>query len=126
MSGYLDRINEANDIKKIEPEAYDALASEIRSFIIESVSEHGGHLASNLGVVELTMALHLCMDFPNDKLIWDVGHQAYTHKLLTGRKEDFSGLRTFGGMKRALATLLIQDTVPHLSQQHWVMQEPGI
>ena len=98
MSGYLDRINEANDIKKIEPEAYDALASEIRSFIIESVSEHGGHLASNLSVVELTMALHLCMDFPNDKLIWDVGHQAYTHKLLTGRKEDFSGLRTFGGM----------------------------
>ena len=98
MSGYLDRINEANDIKKIEPEAYDALASEIRPFIIESVSEHGGHLASNLGVVELTMALHLCMDFPNDKLIWDVGHQAYTHKLLTGRKEDFSGLRTFGGM----------------------------
>ena len=98
MSGYLDRINEANDIKKIEPEAYDALASEIRSFIIEAVSEHGGHLASNLGVVELTMALHLCMDFPNDKLIWDVGHQAYTHKLLTGRKEDFSGLRTFGGM----------------------------
>ena len=98
MSGYLDRINEANDIKKIEPEAYDALASEIRSFIIESVSEHGGHLASNLGVVELTMALHLCLDFPNDKLIWDVGHQAYTHKLLTGRKEDFSGLRTFGGM----------------------------
>ena len=98
MSGYLDRINEANDIKKIEPEAYDALASEIRSFIIESVSEHGGHLASNLGVVELTMALHLCMEFPNDKLIWDVGHQAYTHKLLTGRKEDFSGLRTFGGM----------------------------
>ena len=98
MSGYLDRINEANDIKKIEPEAYDALASEIRSFIIYSVSEHGGHLASNLGVVELTMALHLCMDFPNDKLIWDVGHQAYTHKLLTGRKEDFSGLRTFGGM----------------------------
>ena len=94
----MDRINEANDIKKIEPEAYDALASEIRSFIIESVSEHGGHLASNLGVVELTMALHLCMDFPNDKLIWDVGHQAYTHKLLTGRKEDFSGLRTFGGM----------------------------
>ena len=98
MSEYLDRINEANDIKKIEPEAYDALASEIRSFIIESVSEHGGHLASNLGVVELTMALHLCMDFPKDKLIWDVGHQAYTHKLLTGRKEDFSGLRTFGGM----------------------------
>ena len=98
MSGYLDRINEANDIKNIEPEAYDALAEEIRSFIIHSVSENGGHLASNLGVVELTMALHLCLDFPNDKLIWDVGHQSYTHKLLTGRKADFSGLRTFGGM----------------------------
>ena len=119
MSGYLDRINEANDIKKIEPEAYDALASEIRLFIIESVSEHGGHLASNLGVVELTMALHLCLDFPNDKLIWDVGHQAYTHKLLTGRKEDFSSLRTFGGMsgfqniRRVLAMPLIQDIVQH-------------
>ncbi len=98
MSGYLDRINEANDIKNIEPEAYEALAEEIRSFIIHSVSENGGHLASNLGVVELTMALHLCLDFPNDKLIWDVGHQSYTHKLLTGRKADFSGLRTFGGM----------------------------
>ena len=98
MSGYLDRINEANDIKKIEPEAYDALASEIRSFIIESVSEHGGHLASNLGVVELTMALHLCMDFPNDKLIWDVGHQAYTHKILTGRKDGFKDLRKEGGL----------------------------
>lgn len=98
MSGYLDRINEANDIKKIEPEGYQALAEEIREFIIHSVSETGGHLASNLGVVELTMALHLCLDFPNDKLIWDVGHQAYTHKLLTGRKTDFGGLRTFGGM----------------------------
>ncbi len=98
MSGYLDRINEANDIKKIEPEGYQALADEIRAFIIRSVSETGGHLASNLGVVELTMALHLCLDFPNDKLIWDVGHQAYTHKLLTGRKADFEGLRTFGGM----------------------------
>lgn len=98
MSGYLDRINEANDIKNIEPEGYQALADEIRAFIIRSVSERGGHLASNLGVVELTMALHLCLDFPNDKLIWDVGHQAYTHKLLTGRKADFEGLRTFGGM----------------------------
>lgn len=98
MSGYLDRINEANDIKNIEPEGYQALAGEIREFIIRSVSERGGHLASNLGVVELTMALHLCLDFPNDKLIWDVGHQAYTHKLLTGRKADFEGLRTFGGM----------------------------
>ena len=78
MSGILDKIQKANDIKKIDASDYDALAQEIRDFIIKSVSETGGHLASNLGVVELTMALHLCMNFPEDKLIWDVGHQAYT------------------------------------------------
>lgn len=128
----LEKIKKPNDIHKVSLEDFPRLAEEIRSFLIQSVSETGGHLASNLGVVELTLALHNVLDFPQDKLIWDVGHQAYTHKLLTGRKEDFSGLRTFGGMsvfrsiKRAFATLLIQDTVPHLSQQHWVMQEPGI
>lgn len=94
----LDRIDSENDIKKIEPGEYDALAAEIRSFLVDHVSETGGHLASNLGAVELTMALHLCMDFPKDKLIWDVGHQAYTHKLLTGRKEGFDTLRKEGGM----------------------------
>ncbi|MBR6223331.1 MAG: 1-deoxy-D-xylulose-5-phosphate synthase [Lachnospiraceae bacterium] len=94
----LDRIDSENDIKKIDPGEYDELAAEIRSFLVDHVSETGGHLASNLGAVELTMALHLCMDFPKDKLIWDVGHQAYTHKLLTGRKEGFDTLRKEGGM----------------------------
>lgn len=98
MSNFLDDIQQANDIKKLNPEDYAALAEEIRTFIINSVSVTGGHLASNLGVVELTMALHLCLDLPTDKLIWDVGHQAYTHKILTGRKGDFGGLRTFGGL----------------------------
>lgn len=98
MAGILDKIQKANDIKRIDASEYDVLAQEIRDFIIKSVSETGGHLASNLGVVELTMALHLCMNFPEDKLIWDVGHQAYTHKILTGRKEAFAGLRTYKGM----------------------------
>lgn len=94
----LDRIQKPNDIKTISKREYEALAAEIRAFLIDRVSEQGGHLASNLGAVELTMALHLVMDFPEDKLIFDVGHQAYTHKLLTGRKDAFETLRTFGGM----------------------------
>ena len=94
----LDQIQETNDIKKIAPEDYIGLAAEIREFIMEHVSKTGGHLASNLGAVELTMALHLCLDFPKDKLIWDVGHQSYTHKILTGRKEGFEHLRQFKGM----------------------------
>ena len=98
MSKILERINETNDIKKIKPEEYAELASEIRQFLVEHVSKTGGHLSSNLGVVELTMALHLFLDFPEDKLVWDVGHQSYTHKILTGRKEGFRTLRQFGGM----------------------------
>lgn len=94
----LEKIQKENDIKKLEPEELDLLAQEIREFLIEKISKTGGHLASNLGVVELTMALHLVFDLPEDKLIWDVGHQAYTHKLLTGRKEGFDELRKFGGM----------------------------
>lgn len=94
----LDNINNSNDIKKINKEDYTELAAEIREFLIDKVSENGGHLASNLGAVELTMALHLCMDFPADKLIFDVGHQAYTHKLLTGRKDEFEHLREYKGM----------------------------
>ena len=94
----LDKINRENDIKKINKACYPELAAEIREFLIDRVSENGGHLASNLGAVELTMALHICMDFPKDKLIFDVGHQTYTHKLLTGRKADFDTLRAFGGM----------------------------
>ena len=94
----LEKIEQENDIKKIEPEEWDLLASEIRQFLIEKISVNGGHLASNLGVVELTMALHLAFDLPKDKLIWDVGHQSYTHKLLTGRREGFDSLRKHGGM----------------------------
>ena len=98
MAGVLDRINQPNDIKKIDASQYKKLAKEIRNFLLHKVSQKGGHLASNLGAVELTMALHLFLDFPTDKLIWDVGHQAYVHKILTGRKEEFSTLREYQGM----------------------------
>ena len=94
----LEMIRQANDIKKLNSEQLKILADEIRQFLIEKISRTGGHLASNLGVVELTMPLHLTLDFPEDKLIWDVGHQSYTHKLLTGRKDGFDQLRKYGGM----------------------------
>ena len=94
----LDKIRKENDIKKLVEEQLNELADEIRQFLIENISRTGGHLASNLGVVELTMALHLTLNFPEDKLIWDVGHQSYTHKLLTGRKDGFDDLRKYGGM----------------------------
>lgn len=95
---YLEKIKKANDIKKIEKEHLGDLAQEIRDFLIRKISVTGGHLGSNLGCVELTMALHLALDLPKDKIIWDVGHQAYTHKLLTGRGEGFDTLRKYGGM----------------------------
>lgn len=94
----LEKINKPNDIKKLDPIEYNQLADEIRTFLIDKISKTGGHLASNLGVVELTMALHLVFNLPQDKLIWDVGHQSYTHKILTGRKNQFDQLRKFGGM----------------------------
>ena len=94
----LDQINQTGDIKRIAREDYPELAQEIREFLIDKISKTGGHLASNLGAVELTMALHIALDLPKDKIIWDVGHQSYTHKLLTGRKEGFDTLRQYGGM----------------------------
>lgn len=94
----LDKIKKPNDIHKIALADFPQLAEEIRNFLVESVSKTGGHLASNLGVVELTLALHNVLDFPEDKLIWDVGHQAYTHKILTGRKDEFKTLRMEGGL----------------------------
>lgn len=94
----LEQINHPNDIKKLPEEALPNLAREIRRFMIQKVSQTGGHLASNLGVVELTIALHRVYTFPEDKLIWDVGHQCYTHKILTGRKEQFDKLRKSGGI----------------------------
>jgi 1-deoxy-D-xylulose-5-phosphate synthase len=94
----LEKINQVNDIKKLDKNEWNTLAEEIRNFLIEKISVSGGHLASNLGVVELTMAMHLAFELPTDKIVWDVGHQAYTHKLLTGRKAGFDGLRKYGGM----------------------------
>ena len=95
---YLEQIEKPNDIKKLKKEEYSALAEEIRSFLIEKISETGGHLGSNLGAVELTMALHLSLNLPKDKIIFDVGHQSYTHKILTGRRDGFDSLRKFHGM----------------------------
>jgi 1-deoxy-D-xylulose-5-phosphate synthase len=94
----LEKIQKENDIKNLKPGELEILRKEIRDFLVESISVTGGHLASNLGVVELTMALHLAFDLPKDKIIWDVGHQSYTHKLLTGRREGFSTLRQYGGL----------------------------
>ena len=94
----LEKIKQENDIKKLSKAELPVLADEIRDFLIRKISVSGGHLASNLGVVELTMALHLAFDLPKDKIVWDVGHQAYTHKILTGRKAGFDELRQYGGM----------------------------
>ncbi len=98
MYQYLDNINDPADVKKLNNEQLHVLAEEIRSFLLDSVSKTGGHLASNLGVVELTLALLCTFDFTNDKIVWDVGHQSYVYKLLTGRREKFSTLRQTGGM----------------------------
>ena len=94
----LEKINTSNDVKQLKPEELAPLCAEIRSFLIESVSKTGGHLASNLGTVELTVALHRVYDSARDRIVFDVGHQSYTHKILTGRRESFSTLRQFGGI----------------------------
>lgn len=94
----LKRISQPNDIKQFEEEEWELLADEIRTFLLHHISKTGGHLASNLGCVELTIALHLVLNFPKDKIIWDVGHQSYTHKILTGRQDGFCSLRQLDGM----------------------------
>ena len=94
----LEKIQQPNDIKKIPEEQLTEVAAEIREFLVETMSKLGGHLASNLGVVELTIALHRVFELPKDKIIWDVGHQSYTHKILTGRKDAFESLRQEGGL----------------------------
>jgi 1-deoxy-D-xylulose-5-phosphate synthase len=98
MPRLLDKIDSPADLKGLSPAALEALAAEIRHEIIKTVTTTGGHLASNLGVVELTIALHRVFDSPRDKIIWDVGHQSYVHKLLTGRRADFGSLRQHGGI----------------------------
>jgi len=98
MSRLLDRVNQPSDLRQLSAAQLTQLAAEIRELLIDTTARHGGHLASNLGVVELTMALHLVLDSPKDKIIWDVSHQTYTHKLLTGRRERFGTLRQSGGL----------------------------
>jgi 1-deoxy-D-xylulose-5-phosphate synthase len=98
MAKILDSIERPSDIRKLSPQELSTLALEIRALILETVAKNGGHLGSNLGVVELTLALHTVFDSPRDKIVWDVGHQCYTHKILTGRKADFAGLRRCGGI----------------------------
>ena len=89
MYKYLDKVNSPQDIKNMTVDELDLLAKDIRKFLVRSVSQTGGHLASNLGVVELTLALHKVFDSPKDKIVWDVGHQSYVHKIITGRKDNF-------------------------------------
>ena len=120
----LEKIEQANDIKQIAESDYGVLAQEIREFLIRSISETGGHLGSNLGAVELTMALHLFLNLPEDKIIWDVGHQSYTHKILTGRRDGFVNLRKFGSARRASATALTRATARHPSLRGWGWSRP--
>lgn len=98
MYKYLDKVNSPSDVKSMNTEEMDMLAKDIRKFLVRSVSQTGGHLASNLGIVELTLALHKVFDSPKDKIVWDVGHQSYVHKIVTGRKDDFVSLRQFNGL----------------------------
>lgn len=98
MSNLLDNIHSPNEVKALTPEDCDRLAEELRAFIINTVAKTGGHLASNLGVIELTLALCRVFDFPRDEVVWDVGHQSYAFKILTGRREEFGTLRTWGGL----------------------------
>ena len=94
----LDQLNGPDDVKELNDEELKELAEDIRRFLIEKISRTGGHLASNLGVVELTLALYRAFELPKDKVIWDVGHQSYVHKILSGRRDYFDGLRQYGGL----------------------------
>src|SRR3954447_22268890 len=98
LHGLLSRISSPADLKALAPEQLDPLAAEIRAFLIEHISQTGGHLGPNLGVVELTIAVHRVFDSPTDAVVWDVGHQAYVHKVLTGRQDEFDSLRQAGGL----------------------------
>ena len=98
MTQFLDNVNNPSDLKKIKREDLPAVAHEIRQVLLQTISKTGGHLASNMGVVELTLAMHYVFDNPTDKFVWDVGHQSYVHKLLTGRKEKFDSLRQYEGL----------------------------
>jgi len=94
----LNRIHSPSDLQSLTVSELDALSEELRGVMVETVSRNGGHLSSNLGVTDLTIALHRVFHTPDDKILWDVGHQSYPHKLLTGRKESFASIRRFGGL----------------------------
>jgi len=94
----LDSISKPSDLRHLSADQLRELAAEIRDFLVRAVAARGGHLGPNLGVVELTIALHRAFESPTDRIVWDTGHQAYVHKLLTGRQADFANLRTFGGL----------------------------
>ena len=98
MKNMLDFLQKGGDLRKLNNEQLEKLCVDIRKFLVDTVSRTGGHLASNLGAVELTVALYKVFDFPTDKLIWDVGHQSYVHKILSGRADKFETLRKFGGI----------------------------
>ena len=98
MSRLLDKINSPEDLKGLSVKELEILCGELREFLVDKVSKTGGHLASSLCVCELTVAIHKVFDLPKDKLIWDVGHQSYVHKILTGRKDEFDTLRKYGGI----------------------------
>ena len=98
MYDILNKIDNTKDLKKLNIEEKEQLAKEVREYILNVVSENGGHLASNLGVVELTIALHSVFNVPTDKIVWDVGHQTYVHKIITGRREQLNTLRQLNGI----------------------------
>ncbi len=120
-----------SDIKKMDIRQLELLSYEIRDMLISTVSDTGGHLASNLGVVELTIALHKVFDAPRDRIVWDVGHQSYVHKLLTGRGASFKSLRQLGGMsgfpKRCESVLIrlirVMPAIPFRRRWHWPQPE---
>ena len=114
---YLDKIKSPADVKNLNEDDLPLLAQEIREVLVDTVSQNGGHLASNLGVVELTIALHRVFDSPKDKIIWDVGHQAYTHKLLTGRYPEFETIRREGGLFTADTRVLLFQRLSVLQPQ---------
>ena len=120
----LEQIKGPENLKNMSPEELCVLAGEIRTFLIEKISHTGGHLASNLGVVELTIALLRTFDLPKDKIIWDVGHQSYTHKILSGRMQEFDELRQYG--RKALMMPLIQVTALLLFLQVLALPRAGI
>lgn len=125
MYSLLNTINSPQQLRDLSRDQLDELVSQLREFLIESVSKTGGHLSSNLGTVELTVALHYIFNTPEDPLVWDVGHQTYAHKILTGRREAMSQLRMAGGflvflsVMRVLMTALVWDIPVPLSARHW-------